>query len=144
MTNRRMLRIVIAGLLLPLLIVACPPQTTTVGTSAIGVPPSTANQAFITASYKTLVSAADVYEAGMNTAAYLYKQGKITPPQKEQIIGVATKYHDSWHLAQKTLEAYKRSETEVDKSALEQAMDGFVSSQTELLSLLNSILGGKK
>ena len=141
MLHRRMLKMVIAGLFLSLLIAAC--QTTGGGTPSTITPPATGNQAFITASYKTLVSAAQVYDAGMNTAGYLYKQGKISPAQKDQIIKIATKYYDSWHLAQRALEEYKASETAVNKAAMEQAMDSFINSQTELLNVLNSFMGGK-
>jgi len=88
------------------------------------------------------VTAADVYETSLQTAGALYKKGIITEAQKKEIIKVAQKYHDAWHAAQKALEEFKKAETSGNKSALETAINAFISNQGDLLKLLKIVMGG--
>ena len=102
----------------------------------------TTNYSFIQTTYKTLVTAADVYETSMQTAGVLYKKGLLNETQKEQIIKVAQKYHDAWHAAQKALEEYKKAQTPANKTALEAAMNIYFNNETKLLKILKTNLGG--
>jgi hypothetical protein len=131
MRERRSIGIYVLIFSLYLLIGAC---TTTSGAKA--------NESFIQASYKTLVTAADVYETSMETAGALYKKGILQEAQKEQIIKVAQKYHDAWHAARKALEEYKKAPTPANKTALQTAMDIYINNQADLLKTLKNTLGG--
>lgn len=104
--------------------------------------PVITSESFVKASYKTLVTAADVYDTGMKTAATLYKKGIINEAQKEKIIKVGKKYYNAWHVARDALEEYKKAQTPANKSALELAIDAFIRNQGDLLKLLKDYMGG--
>jgi hypothetical protein len=112
------------------------------GCATTGTSSGAHGESFVTASYKTLATAADVYDTGMKTAGALYKKGLITEAQKEAIIKAGKKYYNTWQLAKKALVEYKKAQTSGNQSVLEAAIDAFTSDQGEFLKLLQSIIGG--
>jgi len=133
MKEKRVMGILVLVVFLSALVGAC---ATVVSSS--GSP----GDSYVTASYKTLATAADVYDTGMKTAGALYKKSLISEAQKETIIKAGKKYYDTWQLAQKALVEYKKAQTAASQSALEAAIDAFTSDQGEFLKLLQSIIGG--
>ena len=63
-------------------------------------------QAAVNVSYKALKGSAIAYDAGMKSAADLYRQGKISDASRARIIKVAAKFSAAYGAASLTLADY--------------------------------------
>ncbi|HDD44585.1 MAG TPA: hypothetical protein ENG63_06985 [Candidatus Desulfofervidus auxilii] len=74
-----------------------------------------AHQTFVDRSYKILATSKVCYETIMESAADLYRQGKLNEEQKEKIIEVANHFYLSYLTAVNELETYVEAKENKDE-----------------------------
>ncbi len=86
--------------------------------------------------YKVLRTSRDLYTMTMQSAAYLYKQGKINDKQKKEIIYYGNIFYDDYLAAVNTLEDYKQGK--VTKEDLISMMSNLLDHQGKFLKAYES------
>jgi predicted small secreted protein len=89
--------------------------------------------------YGTLKIAASTYTAAMNTVSGLQAAGKITADQRATINKYAKLYYDSYELAVKAFETYKKTQLASDQDKLVAAVSGAIANWANLAVLVNDI-----
>ena len=88
--------------------------------------------------YSTIKSAAIAYDAVMSALGDLDAQGKITDPQKSEIIKYGNEFWRAYHTAVDALIAFKKSGNEVNLesslSTLTSALAGFLEYSAQITS----------
>ena len=72
--------------------------------------------------YKTLSTAAEVYETTMSAMGDLYKQGKLSESDKDKVIDVAKIYWSTYHSATLAMDVWMRTKNADDKIVLDKAI----------------------
>jgi len=86
--------------------------------------------------YRALSVAKETREVGLSSMGDLYRQGKITEEQKDEIIKVGNEYRDAYLIAVDALVAYVTTEKAEDKTKLQTAMREFSTVSIKLTQLL--------
>lgn len=97
-------------------------------------------ETFTSTSYKTLSSAATVYDRSMKSIADLYKQGLIDDDIKDEAIRLGNIFWASYHPAVEALKAYESSSTPADKESAEAKLMAFQRNYTTFMSFAQPIL----
>ena len=90
-------------------------------------------------SYKSLVTAATVYDAAMNSAVDLYKQGLITEEQYNKVRDAALTYYDAYRAAVDVLYTYAENKDEAGKAKLLSYVDVLKASLNVLLTVVEGL-----
>ena len=93
----------------------------------------------VEASYKTLTTAAVVYDAAMSSAADLYKQGHLTEAQYNKVRDAALTYYEAYFAAVDALVAYRNTSSEEGKEQILGYVDVLKSSLNVLLTVAEGI-----
>lgn len=93
----------------------------------------------VEASYKTLTTAAVVYDAAMNSAADLYKDGHLTEAQYNKVRDAALTYYEAYFAAVDAIVAYKNASSEEGKEQILGYVDVLKSSLNVLLTVAEGI-----
>ncbi len=72
--------------------------------------------------YKTLSTAAEVYETTMSAMSDLYKQGKLSESDKDKVVEVAKIYWSTYHSATLAMDVWMRTKNADDKIVLDKAI----------------------
>jgi len=86
--------------------------------------------------YKVLRTSRDLYTMTMQSAADLYKQGKLSDKQKQEIIYYGNIFYGEYLVAVNTLEEYKKGE--VTKLDLISIMSNLLQNQSNFLKAYES------
>lgn len=89
--------------------------------------------------YKSLTTAAVVYDAAMSSAADLYKQGHLTETQYNKVRDAALTYYQAYFAATDALMAYKEASSEEGKEQILAYVDVLKSSLNILLVVVEGI-----
>ena len=89
--------------------------------------------------YKTLNTAKVTYTQTMSALGDLYKQGKITEAQKNNIIAVANVYYLAYNAAEKSYEVYHSNQTVANQDQLIALITDAAAKLGELLPLINGL-----
>ena len=100
----------------------------------------TYNIGLVQSTYKLLLTSQISYDTGMQIAADLYRQGRITEREKETIIAVGTIYAESHNLAVQALADYEKTKDAADQERLTAQIEISTRSLSRLLELLQPFL----
>ena len=90
--------------------------------------------------YRTLSTAAGVYEAFMQSAKALYSGGHITAEEIEKINELGTLYWSAYHSAATALAVFERARTVENRDRLEKALAAMNAAYADMLVYLEPIL----